>query len=131
MPGAVLMTGVGGPVVAMPDVNVVVSNTSPTTSNASITLNSTGGWTTTDAQSGNWLAGSNNGAAYDVRATLNSGSAGGSGFGTWLQLNANRSWSQGQVAVGSTTSNITLEIRPTGGGANLDTATIDLTATVT
>lgn len=131
MPGAAIMMGIGAPQVAQPDVTVLVQNTQPSTSNAIFTMKSDGTWTTSDAQSGQWLVGSSNGGAYDVRATVTSGSTpGGAGVGTWLQLSSDRLWNIGQVTTGTNTGTLLIEIRPTGGGSNLDTASISLTATV-
>jgi hypothetical protein len=68
-------------------------------------------------------------ANYDVRATLNSGtSPAGSAVGSWLQLNADRTWSLTSSPGNTQTCNLTVEIRPTGGGATLANASVTLTA---
>jgi len=66
---------------------------------------------------------------YDVMATLNSGTNPGS-TGTWLALTINRTWSLSQTSIGSKTCNLTISIRPAGGGATINSQTYTITATV-
>jgi hypothetical protein len=71
-------------------------------------------------------------ANYDVRATLNSGTTpAGSAVGSWLQLNADRTWSLTSSPGNTQTCDLTIEIRPTGGGSTLATASVTLTANAT
>jgi hypothetical protein len=79
---------------------------------------------------GTWLTG---GASSDaeVRATLNSGSTpSGSALSTWLNLGTTRNWYVTRSANGTTTCNLTVEIRDASTLTVLDSATIVLTATV-
>lgn len=132
MPGASLMMGMGGgTLVAMPNLNVTDSQSAPSTANAFLSLNSNGSYSAAGVGTGSWLIASTNGAAYDVRATLNSGtSPAGSAVGSWLAMSSNRGWSLGQIGLGSDSGELLLEFRPTGGGPNLDTATISFSAEV-
>lgn len=79
-----------------------------------------------------WLS-SGSAASYDVMATLNSGAlTGGSATGVWLNLASTRNWSVQRTSntPGSNSANLTIQIRPAGGGATIDSAVVDLTATV-
>lgn len=70
---------------------------------------------------------------YEAMATVNSGAlTGGSGAGVWLNLGTTRNWLVTRTAntAGSLSANLTIQIRPAGGGAVLDTAVVVLTATV-
>lgn len=69
------------------------------------------------------------GDAYEIRCTLHSGTlTGGSALtGTWLQLNSNRYWSVFRASPGTSVANVTIEIRPFGGGAVLASATKNIT----
>lgn len=67
-------------------------------------------------------------ADYDARVTVNSGSLSGGTAGTWLNLASNRDWAVLRTTAGTSICNITVEIRPAGGGASLASATIDLRA---
>lgn len=131
MPAAVIMAGFGSALVAMPDLSVTDEQTHPTTANAILTIKSDGTYTASNNPAGQWLAGSTNGSAFDVRATnTGGGSHGGSGFGTWLQINTDRIWNLPRNTPGNNSGIITLEFRPTGGGGTVDTATISYSATV-
>lgn len=79
-----------------------------------------------------WLS-SGSAASYDVMATLNSGAlTSGSGTGVWLNLGTTRNWSVQRTSniAGTNSANLTISIRPAGGGATIDSATVQLTATV-
>lgn len=73
--------------------------------------------------------------AYEVRATLNSGTTptGGESTNTWLSLSSNREWFHTRdgstEGVGSDTANLTIEIR--FGATVRDSGVYDITATVT
>lgn len=108
----------------------------PDTARASFTLGSDGRVTTegsagpSSASSYAWLD-SGNGALYDVRATLSSGTTPtGSAVGSWLQLSTSRSWVQTRTSTGERMCDLLIEIRPTGGGATVASATISLSAEV-
>ena len=133
MPAAVLLMGMGrGGGVSLPDLAVIDSQIDPDTANAILTLNSDGSYTAAGVGSGTWLSGGlTNGSAYDVRATLNSGALTSGTTGSWLQMSSNRVWRVGQIGVGSGSANVTFEFRLTGGGSNLDTATVTFSAEVT
>lgn len=94
-----------------------------------IATDGTGVAATTDTPiAGEWAPGAT-GANYDVRVTLISGTldGGGSATGVWLNLGTTRAWSHSHSSAGSSSGVIQVEIRPAGGGATLDTATITLT----
>lgn len=81
------------------------------------------------AISGEWLV-SGSASGYDVRATLNSGSLDTGTTGSWLNLGTSRAWTVVVTEVGSQSANLTIEIRPAGGGATLASATVTLNCTV-
>lgn len=68
------------------------------------------------------------GDAYEVRATLNSGAlASSSATSTWLQLNSTRAWNVNPASEdGIGSANLTIEIRPFGGGSVLASGTYTL-----
>jgi hypothetical protein len=73
-------------------------------------------------------------ADYDVRFTVNSGSLSGGTGGAWLNLADTRSITVSQYppgTPGTVSANVTVEVRPAGGGATIDSATIVLNATLT
>lgn len=88
------------------------------------------GATVSAAIAGEWAPGVA-GAAYDARATLSSGTLLGSSSatGVWLNLGTTRLWTHEHVGPGSSSAVLLIEIRPAGGGATLDSATITLTGT--
>jgi hypothetical protein len=85
--------------------------------------------------SGNWISPTSAaGDAYDIRMTVNSGTTpSGSTTGIWLGLGTTRTWTISRSGLGTTASNVTVEIRRVstlavlsdGGGA------FDMTASVT
>lgn len=86
----------------------------------------------TEASLENWVTPTGAaGAAFEARVTVNSGLlSGGAGAGSWLTLDTDREWYVRQNSVGTQTANITVEIRDAASTTVLDSATIDLTATV-
>lgn len=88
----------------------------------------------TQGFSGDWIAPTSAaGSAYDIRMTVNTGSTpSGSATGLWLSLGTTRTWTISQSGIGTTASNVTVEIRnastlatlSNGGGA------FDMTADV-
>jgi hypothetical protein len=81
--------------------------------------------------SGQWLWNSASAANYDVRLDPTAGTfnwAGGDPVNTWLNGATSRSWGVEETGLGITTATGTLRIRPTGGGADIDTASVTLTA---
>jgi len=69
------------------------------------------------------------GASYDARLTKNSGDTmTGSALATWLVLSTARTWSITALVGNSALANVTLETRPTGGGATLASVTFDMGA---
>lgn len=70
------------------------------------------------------------GAAYECRATLNSGSALSSGtVGSWLTLSSANQWTQSRsTSTGITNSNLTIEIRDVATSTVLASATVTLQA---
>lgn len=78
---------------------------------------------------GDWTVKPASGALYEVRATLVSGTLSSGTTGSWLALSSDRAWTrQSGGPPGSQTCVFDIEIRPAGGGANIDTARITLTA---
>lgn len=89
---------------------------SPGSASAEVTFTNTGTYTGTgniQGFSGNWIVPlSAAGSAYDIRLTRNTGSTpSGSSTGVWLSLGTTRTWTISQSGVGTTTSNVTVEIR--------------------
>lgn len=78
---------------------------------------------------GTWLLA---GAAgdYEVRATLDSGAITSGTTGTWLALSASYAWEVLRTSVGTTTAELTIEIRDAATLEVLDTASVTLTAEV-
>ena len=109
----------------------------PSDAAAIVTFTNTGTYTgegNIQGFSGNWIAPTSAaGSAYDIRMTVNSGSTPtGSTTGIWLSLGTTRTWTISQSGIGTTASNVTVEIRnastlavlSSGGGA------FDMTADV-
>ena len=89
---------------------------SPGTSNAEVTFLNNGTYTGTgniQGFSGNWITPTSAaGSAYDIRMTRNSGATPtGSTTGIWLSLGTTRTWTISQSGIGTTASNVTVEIR--------------------
>ena len=80
---------------------------------------------------GNWVTPTSSASNYECRMTQNSGDTltNSSGLGTWLALSSTRSWEYLVTDVqGSRSGNFTIEIRPAGGGAVLDSSTFSISA---
>ena len=73
------------------------------------------------------------GAGFEVRVTINSGSLdAGDAINTWIALSTERTWGTSETSDnGSTSANLTLEIRRAGGATVLRSATFTIQATVT
>jgi hypothetical protein len=89
---------------------------SPGSAAAEVTFTSTGTYTGTgniQGFSGNWITPTSAaGSAYDIRMTVNSGSTPtGSATGIWLSLGTTRTWTISRSGIGTTASNVTIEIR--------------------
>lgn len=104
--------------------------TLPTNASASYSLTALGVANETTVSGGtvqignNWLTGSTNGSAYEVFATLTSGTLSTGTTGSWLSLGTNRTWSR--ASTGSLQSaTLTIQIR------DVATQTVQATATVT
>lgn len=109
----------------------------PDTASAEVTFTNTGTYTGTgniQGFSGDWIdPTSAAGSAYEIRMTINSGSTPtGSATGIWLGLGATRTWTISQSGVGTTTSNVTIEIRKASTGIVLSDGggPFDITADV-
>ena len=77
---------------------------------------------------GNWIDPlSSAPGTYEIKATLNSGSLSSGTTGTWLALTSDRSWSVSRSTTGTTTANLTIEIRDNG-GPTLDSGTVIISA---
>lgn len=135
-----LLSLIGAQATIPPSVNINGGNMngfaiSPTDATAGYQLNSSGaeqeinnsGTSTFNT----WLL-SGAASSYEVMATLNSGTLTAGTTGTWLNLGSTRAWTVVRTSntAGSNSANLTIQIRPAGGGAVLDTAGVTLTATV-
>lgn len=75
-----------------------------------------------------WLL-SGSASGYDVKATVTSGSLSSGTTDTWLNCGTSREWYvQNSIPGTSIACTFTVELRPTGGGSTLDSATINLQA---
>lgn len=104
----------------------------PAAAVATYTLFSSAGvFVTGDPGVPDWLSIPANTGLFEVRMTQNSGTAvSGPIAGTWFPLNVNRSWSLNQNSIGTSSSNITIEIRLASTLVVQDSASISFTATV-
>lgn len=82
---------------------------------------------------GEWLL-AGTAANYEARATVLSGSFTSGTFGSYLNLGTTRTWGNaialGPGGTGDAVGTMLVEIRPAGGGAVLDSATILINATI-
>ena len=135
---AAVAGAIGGPVVSFTAGAVSDLQIDPGSASAEVTFTNAGAYTGTGnitGFSGNWITPTAAaGSAYEIRLTVNSGSTpSGSATASWLALGTTRTWTISRSGLGSTTSNVTIEIRrastlavlSNGGGA------FDMTATVT
>jgi hypothetical protein len=81
---------------------------------------------------GQWIdptSAANGGTPYECRATLLSGtSPSGDSLSTWLAMTADRSWFLSRTSVGTTTCQLTVEIRRASDGVVLTSQTVTITA---
>lgn len=96
----------------------------PSTATAGVTFNTDGSISfngSGPAADTNWWrpTATSIGASYWVRATVNSGTLSTGTSGSWLQLNAARSWTKSSTGAGVLTCNITLQVASDSGGANI------------
>ena len=110
---------------------------SPGTATATTALQTDGSVThATSSQPGtflNWYLPNTGGigSSFWVRATIISGTFTSGTAGSWLQLNAARTWTRNQLVVGAASVQFTLELASDAAGANIvATCTCTLTATV-
>jgi hypothetical protein len=124
-------------VISIDNRNVVDAVIDPTDAQAGYQLSSAGdveeltglGPTVTDV--GDWISPKLGMGNYEVRATLNSGtSPTGSALNTWLVLSTSRFWQIQRTTIGTNLSQLLIEIRLASSGVVMDSATIDLEATV-
>lgn len=80
---------------------------------------------------GSWVIPTANAGNYEVRATLNSGSLTSGTTGSWLALSTTRTWVRQRIAIGSSSANLTIEVRRASDGLVMASKTVDLTASVT
>ena len=93
-------------------------------------------WLTSDGTVQNhsyWATGTFTATDYDVRLEDNDGgdtlTSGSLDYDTWYQMSTTRAWYVTVEGTGEKQLRGTLEIRPTGGGADIDTASCVCTAT--
>jgi hypothetical protein len=135
--GAVAATIGQGAVVSFTVSDVSGFELSPGLAIAQVEFSNTGSYTGTgnvEGFSGNWITPTSAaGSAYEIRMTVNSGSTpSGSATGTWLSLGTTRTWTISQSGAGTTTSNVTVEIRRASTGTVLSNGggAFDMTANV-
>ena len=129
-----ITSGLAVPRITISDLSVDDVTISPTNASATYQLTSAGvinqitnsGGTTSP---GNWIspvaaAGGN----YEVRATVNSGSLTSGTTGSWTALSSTQSWVRQQNSIGTSSCNLTIEIRHATSLVVLDTASITLNA---
>lgn len=79
---------------------------------------------------GEWETGGSAGSLYEAYCTVNSGSLSSGTTDTWVSLGSNQTWEVTRSTTGVNTANITVQIRRADTQVVLDTATHDITATV-
>jgi hypothetical protein len=99
------------------------------TANANYVLNASGAGSGSGVTGWTWLL-SGTAAAYEVFATLTSGTLSSGTTGSWLPLNVTRSWSRTRTGIGVSSAQVALQIRRVSDGLVLDNAQIVLNATV-
>jgi hypothetical protein len=81
--------------------------------------------------SGEFLPDGGSASLFEIRADVNSGSVGGSATGSWLDLSATRGWNVSRTgSAGTTTANITVQIRTAADQVLRGSASITLDATI-
>jgi hypothetical protein len=114
----------------------IVSETSTSTVDVSITFGATGDQFTTINGSntilGDWVTPKSSADLWEIRATLDSGATpNGSALGTWLPLTTSRTWGLTRSDVGESNSVLTFEFRKAGGSSAEYTVSLNsLTAEV-
>lgn len=73
---------------------------------------------------GDWVVPNGNASNYEVKATVVFGTILGAATGSWLACTSSRTWYIEGLSSGTYTGGITVEVRPTGGGSVLDSASI-------
>ncbi len=130
--------GGGQGAVLISDQNLFDTQTTPTDAYAGYRLNtngkaqtSTGIAGTYNDVSGEWLR-SGVASAFEVQATLNSGTLFSGTTGSWLALSSTRQWDVKYTSnlAGSQAADLTIEIRRVGGSVVLDSASVLLEAEV-
>ena len=131
---AMFASTLSGPRVSIADLSVDDVTVSPTNASSTYQLTNAGvinritvsGGTTTP---GNWVfPASAAGANYEVRATVNSGALTSGTTGSWTALSSTQSWVRQQSSIGTSSCNLTIEIRHATSLVVLDTASITLNA---
>lgn len=131
------MTGVFGAAgssrngtVSLANSNAYASATSPATAEAVYALTEGGVVQSSNNSNTNWIDPQIGMVKFEVRATLNSGSLTSGTVGSWLSLDAARSWSVFRSLAGAQTANLTIEIRRIGTTTILATATINISVDI-
>jgi hypothetical protein len=102
----------------------------PANASATYTLASSGTGSATGVVSWSWLLSGVN-TDYEVRATLIGGVSLSSGtVDTWLLMSSSRSWNNGQISIGSRESELLIEIRRASDSVVIDSAIVNVIATV-
>jgi hypothetical protein len=104
---------------------------SPSSANASYSVNNNRTTTYTGGSTPNWLSLDGNVADYEIRVDLTSGTfSSGSGIGVWLSLGVSRSWGLFQSSTGYSEAIFNVQIRRVSSGVVKATATITMSAQV-
>lgn len=131
---AMFASTLSGPRVSISDLSVDDVTVSPTNASATYQLTNAGvinqitvsGGTTSP---GNWIfPAAAAGANYEVRATVNSGALTSGTTGSWTALSSTQAWVRQQTSIGTSSCNLTIEIRHATTLVVLDTASITLNA---
>lgn len=79
---------------------------------------------------GDWIAPRINMALFEARVTVTSGSLSSGTAGSWLSLATTREWQRNQTTIGTSSVQFTIEIRRASDGVVVDSATINMSASV-
>ena len=115
--------------VGISNVNAETTSTYPSTATCRYSLNSDGSSNEGDT-AGTWLVGSTNGAAYEAKVTVTSGSLSSGTTGSWVALSSDQTWRVSRSSLGTSTCTFTVQIGLAGTSTALDSATVTLSATV-
>jgi hypothetical protein len=133
MTGALIQAAAGGSYVEL-EASYTSKDTDLSSASGQIKFNPNGTITNhNNVQIGQWHypSGGTPGTGYDIRATPNPDTPDIGTMNTWQALSSTRIWGENRSgSVGEDVAVITVEIRPTGVGAAIDSATVTLRAEI-